>query len=108
MAKKKKKSKQFLTQQLHIPASWVNKFTIVGLMFFVWIAFFDDHNLINSYKISQGLKQMEAEKQEQIEKIAEAKKHWKDLENNKEKFAREKYFMHKEDEEIFIIEKTTK
>ena len=89
-----------------IPTKWINKFTIVGLAFLVWIAFFDQHNLIDSYKVSRNLDRMTTEKEEQIQKIAEAKQHKLDLENNKEKFAREKYYMHKADEEIFIIEKT--
>jgi cell division protein FtsB len=103
-----KKKKTIWAKRVHIPSKWINKFTIVGAVFLIWITFFDSHNLIDTYKVSKNLDRMEEEKEDQIQKIAEAKQNWIDLDENKEKFAREKYFMHKADEEIFIIEKSIK
>lgn len=110
MGKKNNKStaKSILTNKIEISEKWVNKFTTVGFCFFIWISFFDSHSLIDTYKVNRNLDRMKEEKQDQISKIAEAKQQRIDLDNNKEKFAREKYFMHKSNEEIFIIEKTTK
>lgn len=47
---------------------------------------------------------MKQEKEEYTEKIEQAKKERLDLEVNKEKFAREKYYMKKNNEDVFIIE----
>ncbi len=87
-----------------IPSHWVNKFTIVGFVFFMWIAFFDTHSLLDSFLLSRSLNKLEKSKESYIKNIEIAKADRKDLENNKEKFAREKYYMHADDEEVFIIE----
>ena len=96
---------QILKKQIYIPKNWMNKYSIVGLSFLVWISFFDTHNLYSTYKVGKGIDRLKTEKEQLIEEIALAKQYKIDLEKNKEKFAREKYYMHKADEEIFIIEK---
>lgn len=96
---------QLLKKKIHIPKNWMNKYSIVGISFLIWISFFDTHSLYSTYKVGQGIKRLKIEKEELIEEIALAKQYKIDLESNKEKFAREKYYMHKADEEIFIIEK---
>jgi hypothetical protein len=108
MGKKKKKHSSllnFLNNRIDIPKQWINKFTISGSLFLVWLTFFDSHSLITNNKVKNNVNRLKQEKVEHINKIAEAKQHKIDLENNKEKFARETYYMHKADEEIFIIEK---
>ena len=107
MGKSKKNNSilNLLQREVNFSQRWINKFTVVGFGFFVWIAFFDNHSLIESYKVNSMLNRMEYEKKEYLAKIEEAKAEKVDLNNNLEKFAREKYFMHKSNEEVFIIEK---
>jgi cell division protein FtsB len=88
-----------------IPSHWVNKFTIIGFIFFIWVGFIDSHSLWESYLLSRTLNRLENDKEFYIKNIEVAKADRKDLENNKEKFAREKYYMHADDEEVFIIER---
>ena len=97
--------KRILTKEAGIPKEFINKFTISSMIFLVWITFFDNHNLIDRYKVSSNLNKMEAELASYKEMIAVAKRDRAEFEKNKEKYAREKYYMHRADEEVFIIEK---
>ncbi len=47
---------------------------------------------------------MEDEKEDVILKLAQANEEYVELTTNKEKYAREKYFLSKPGEEVFIIE----
>ena len=97
MAKKKKKSVFGLKAVL-------NKYTISFVFFIVWIGFMDQHNLVTQYKLSSALHEMQ-DKQDHYEKqIKETRMKREQIENNREKFAREKYYMKKANEEVFIIE----
>jgi cell division protein FtsB len=57
--------------------------------------------------MSSKLRSLEVEKEFYVEKISEVEKDRKELMTNKElleKFAREKYLMKKESEDLFIIQ----
>ncbi|MBK8699515.1 MAG: septum formation initiator family protein [Saprospiraceae bacterium] len=97
---------QVLYRHLHIHPRFVNKFTLVSFVFLVWVGLFDTHSFWESYQLRRTISRLEREKLDLKENIEIAKADKKDLENNKEKFAREKYYMHKDDEEVFIIERT--
>ena len=51
---------------------------------------------------------MENDKKEYIRKIAQAKRDKWDIERDYEKFARERYLMSRQNEDIFVIENQTK
>lgn len=80
-----------------------NKFRIVALVFLIWMLFFDNKNALIQFKLSQRISELNAEKLEYETMYETIKAEHKDLTENIEKFAREKYFMHKENEEVFII-----
>lgn len=84
----------------------LNQFTIAGFCFLVWMIFFDKYKLSNSILLSNTIEKLENAKLDYENKLAIAIIERKELEENSEKFAREKFFMHKENEEVFIIEKT--
>lgn len=68
--------------------------------------FLDSNDLISRIKMSNKIRSLENEKEFYLEKIAEVEEDRKELMTNKElleKFAREKYLMKKETEDIFII-----
>lgn len=90
-----------------IPKRLRNFYVIVGLCFFVWMLFLDSNDLISRFKMTAKLKSLEAEKTYYQEKIDEVEHDRDELLSNKElleKFAREKYLMKKETEDIFILE----
>jgi cell division protein DivIC len=83
-----------------------NKYVLTVLLFFVWIAFFDQNNLVDRLSNLKKLKQLEKEKdyyekkiQEDLQRIKELKSDDEDL----EKFARETYFMKKDNEDVYVI-----
>ncbi|HRG66140.1 MAG TPA: septum formation initiator family protein [Saprospiraceae bacterium] len=84
----------------------MNKFTLVTCLFIIWVGLFDTHSFWDSFQLSRTISRLENEKVELRKNIEIAKADKLDLESNKEKYAREKYFMHKDNEEVFIIERS--
>jgi cell division protein DivIC len=89
-----------------LPESFLNKFTITGIVFFIWMFFFDKNKWLNQWQLSQSIYRLEKEKKNLATLIVEAKKDKEDLDKNKEKYAREKYYMHKPNEDVFIFEES--
>lgn len=84
----------------------LNKYTFVLLIFFVYLTFFDDHNLIKRYKTSQEIKKLESEYQFYQDEIKKNKENIHKLRDDSvflEKYAREKYYMKKNNEDVFIL-----
>jgi cell division protein FtsB len=83
-----------------------NKYLIAILVFFVWLLLFDRNSLIDRVKYLRMRQDLENEKQYYIERIAEDSHRLNELKtdrDNLEKFAREQYFMKKENEDVFVI-----
>ena len=84
-----------------------NKYILSAIVFFVWILFFDQNNLVDRYISHRHIRQFEEDKKYFMERIREDSTRLNQLKTdneNLEKFAREQYLMKREDEEIFIIE----
>lgn len=85
---------------------FLNKYLIVLTGFIVYVVFFDNHNLILRSKMDKKIKELEKEYNYYSDEIKVNKQIINDLQTNDaylEKFAREKYLMKKDNEEIFII-----
>jgi cell division protein FtsB len=83
-----------------------NKYIITGLFMLVWISFFDKYDLVSQYQARQSLKQLEKDKAYYADEIKKTQEEIQELQTNDrslEKFAREKYMMKKDDEDIFLI-----
>lgn len=83
-----------------------DKYTLSLILFFVWILFFDQNNLIDRISNLKQLHQLEKDETYYLEKIKEDTEKLKELKSNPdnlEKFAREQYLMKKPNEDIFII-----
>ena len=94
--KTKKKSKK---------TSYLNRYTVTIVLFALWISCFDGkYSWVKQYKLTEQLVEMEKEKEDMLERLEEAKAEYIELTTNKEKYAREKYFLSKPGEEVFIIE----
>jgi cell division protein FtsB len=94
-------------QRLKVLLPWLkNRFVLVGLVFLVWMVFFDSNDLISQYKYKRKLKQLEENKNFYLEQIELVKKDKEELFTNLEKlekFAREKYKMKRDDEDLYIV-----
>jgi len=90
-----------------IPKAFRNFYLVTGVVFFVWILALDANNLIMRFQLSSKYNSLENEKEYYEEKIKEVEKDRDELFGDREsleKFAREKYLMKKETEDIFIVE----
>lgn len=91
-----------------IPKFLQNKYLIIIILFLIWIAFIDNNNLIKQYKFKQNIKYLEEKKQFYINEIYNDSIELSDIindSNKREKFAREKFLMKKENEDIYILRK---
>ncbi len=83
-----------------------NKFLIATLAFLTWISIFDRNNLFNQWDLIQKMKDLNKEKEYYIQEIKKDRQTSIELQTNLrnlEKFAREKYLMKKETEDIFLV-----
>lgn len=89
-----------------IPKVLRNFYVVSGLIFITWMLFLDSNDLMSRFRLSSKLGSLEDEKSYYEEKIKEVEKDREELFGDKEsleKFAREKYLMKKENEDVFII-----
>ena len=83
-----------------------NKFVIVLLLFVAWIFFFDKNNVIQQIEAKRMLHRYQKEKQFYIQQIKADSEATYDLMSDTahlQKFAREKYFMKKDSEDVFMM-----
>lgn len=83
-----------------------NKYLVALLVFLVWLLIFDRNNLIDRVKYLRARHGMELEKQYYLERIDQDSRRLNELKtdrDNLEKFAREQFFMKKENEDVFVI-----
>ena len=87
-----------------------NKYVLSIVIFVVWILFFDRNDLFTQWDRKQELKKLEASTSFYEKEIVTTKKDLSDLTNNPatlEKFAREKYYLKRPNEEIFLVDDST-
>lgn len=88
----------------------LNKYFISVLAVSIWVAFFDKDDLFSQYELTKKLKQLKSEEKYYLTEIEKNRNDMNELRTNPanlEKFAREKYLMKKDNEEIFVIVKDT-
>lgn len=83
-----------------------NKYVWVLLFFIIWMLFLDNYSYFDHRFLNKQIDELETNKeyyQEEIEKDEQSIKLLKNP-NQIEKYAREKYYMKKDSEDIYIIE----
>ncbi len=89
-----------------LPSYTKNFFFISGMLFLFWMLFLDSNDMYSQYKLMRKLRDLKKEKAYYLQKIDEVRADREQLLTNEamlEKFAREKYLMKKENEDLFII-----
>jgi cell division protein FtsB len=83
-----------------------NIFVLILIVFAVWMLFFDANSWLIHHELNTEIEDLENEKEYYRKEIVKDKKDLKKLstEEGLEKFAREAYYMKRDNEEIFIIE----
>ena len=96
----------------------LNRYIFISLLFIVWIIFFDKNNIISQHEYTKKLKVLNKNKAYYEKEIEVSRKEMDELSiedstivkdpvrmKKLEKFAREKYLMKKDDEDVFVITK---
>lgn len=89
-----------------IPPYLKNKYSLTAIVFVFWLTFFDQNNWIMQLQNKMELWELEDEKEYYLAEIENTKKDLKELTsdlNNLERFAREKYLMKRDNEEVFVF-----
>ncbi|MBE7172320.1 MAG: septum formation initiator family protein [Williamsia sp.] len=85
----------------------MGRYLLTGAGLLVWMFFFDDRDIITTYiRHPRELRQLEESKRNYQEQIAALRKESGLLKSSAatlEKYAREKYFMKRDNEDVFII-----
>ncbi len=83
-----------------------NAFVIILIPFLIWMLFFDENSYLVHRKFNKEIEDLESTISFYKSKIEKDKETIKKLEDSLEleRFAREKYLMKKENEDIYIIE----
>ncbi len=91
--------------------SWLkNKYLLAGSFFIVWMFFFDPKDWGVAFEKNAKLKELQNSELHLSNTIQETKEELSQLKNNAqtiEKYAREKYLMKKDNEDLFIISSPT-
>lgn len=83
-----------------------NKYVIVLVFFIVWMFFLDTYSYLEHRFLDKEIDELQTNKEYYQNEINKDKKSIKTLKNQHqiEKYAREKYYMKKDNEDIYIIE----
>ena len=88
-----------------LPNGISNRYALVFLLFALWMILFDKANIRQQYKLHKTVQKLENDKVYYRNQLIQVQREKADMENNKEKFAREHYYMKAPDEDVFVIEK---
>ena len=80
-----------------------NKWALSFLILFTWVLFFEDINLLSLFKTKAKISKLKEEWVFKENRIKQAEEKKTLILSNPEKYARETFWMKRENEEIFII-----
>lgn len=84
----------------------INKYVLVALLFLIWMLFLDNYSYLDHRILNKEINELEDNKRYYKDEIKRDNKQIKKLKNPAqiEKYAREKYYMKRENEDIYIVE----
>lgn len=83
-----------------------NKYLLISLLFTVWMLFLDNYSYMDQRQLNKQIDELQDNKKYYQDEIKKDNQNIKLLKNQDqvEKYAREKYYMKRENEDIYIIE----
>lgn len=83
-----------------------NKYSLTILFFVVWMLFIDTNSWLIHHELNQNIEELEQNKRYYTKEIKNDKATFKTLNDSIEieRFARETYFMKRDNEDVYIIE----
>jgi cell division protein FtsB len=88
-----------------------NKYFLIALAFIVYMIFFDKNDLFSQYQYYQQVSKLKQERDFYLKETTKVNKDLGELSSDPkalEKFAREKYLMKKDNEDVFVIQQPKK
>lgn len=81
-----------------------NKYLLISLLFSIWMIFLDNYSYMDQRQLNKQIEELQDNKKYYQEEIKKDKQSIKLLKNEDqvEKYAREKYYMKRENEDIYI------
>ena len=89
-----------------IPAPLRNKYLITFVIFLIWIFFIDTFDILTQIKMNKELKQLKKQEEfykSEIEKDSTTIHNLNNIPEEQERFARERFLMKKDNEDVFIV-----
>ena len=83
-----------------------NKYIVTTIVFFTWLIIFDKNNIVSQIELAHKYHQLQDYKKYYMRQINQDRKATQALLTNPdslEKFAREKYIMKRDSEDVFLI-----
>lgn len=101
-----KKTFQNIASKFSFLKSLGNRYIIVFIVFAVWMLFLDNYSYMEHRVLNKEIEELENNESYYINEIKKDSLKIKHLKNSDqiEKYAREKYFMKRENEDIYLIE----
>jgi cell division protein DivIC len=90
----------------NIPAWIKNKYIMTAIGFGVWLFFFDDRDVVTQFRHARELNHLEDSRDYYLKEISNTSAELEKLKSDPatlEKYAREKYRMKKDEEDLYII-----
>jgi len=90
----------------NIPSWLKNKYFLTATVFVTWLGFFDDRDLITQLRHNRELQHLEESRDYYLQEIRTTSSELDKLRSDPatlETYAREKYRMKKDDEDLFIV-----
>jgi cell division protein DivIC len=91
----------------HIPAFLRNKYLITSALFVIFLVYISENDVFTMFERNKKLQNLQKSEQHLTKLINDTRQELNLLKTNNqtiEKYAREKYLMKKENEDLFIIE----
>ncbi|MCS6818633.1 MAG: septum formation initiator family protein [Chitinophagales bacterium] len=98
--------RRFFRKAISIFPLLKNPYFVTIFVYAIWMIFFDENNLLTQWKRYSTLKELKAKESFYRNNINSMKEQLAELQTNsalKEKFAREHYYMKRDNEDVFVF-----
>ena len=80
-----------------------NKYFITALVFVIWVTFFDRNNLVVVSQLQDVINELEDEGRWYDDKLSHIQDNLDSIKEDRERYARETYYLHKKNEIVFVV-----
>lgn len=101
-----KRRENFFDQIIRgIPSGLLNKYVLATLVFVVWMIFFDNNRLPVQLNLNKEINRLDQDIEYLEKEIVDKQKVRSQLNKDRLRYIRQKYYLKKKDEDVFIIDR---